>query len=320
MGKPTTTLATLRPDLGGSVEEIDLALDRQGFIGLDLMPPFETQLQAGPFGVIPREQLLQHPDTKRGPRGVYSRGDWKFETLTYATEENGREQTVDDREAAMYGNYFDAELIAAELARDAVLRAQEIRILNKALNETNHVPSEVDVDWADPTAKVVTDVKDYCIAFWRDTGMWPNAIAFSRELYKHLQLNEEIIDKVKRVQNVTPRDVNMGLMEAAFDLPRILVAGGTQRTNNPGQATGAFGTIFPVNRVVIARVAETRSIKEPCYGRTFHWGQDGSLIGAAMEMYRSEEVRGDVARARMDTDEKEITADLARLLSMPAPA
>ena len=59
MPNPSEALATQRPDLAQSLEEFDLEADRAGFIGLDILPVFEVDVQAGNFGIIPLEQLLQ---------------------------------------------------------------------------------------------------------------------------------------------------------------------------------------------------------------------------------------------------------------------
>ena len=48
MPAPTSTLATLRPDLAGSFMQFDLALDRQGFIGYQVAPIIDVQKQADP--------------------------------------------------------------------------------------------------------------------------------------------------------------------------------------------------------------------------------------------------------------------------------
>ena len=49
--------------------------------------------------------------------GSYGRGDYEFEDVYYATKEQGWEEPVDDRDAKMYADYFDAELVAASRGR-----------------------------------------------------------------------------------------------------------------------------------------------------------------------------------------------------------
>ena len=85
MASPTAALTQSRPDLSASFEEFDLEMDRQGYISHRVLPTIDVGAQAGRFGIIPVEQLLQNRDTARAPGSGYSRGKWNFETTTYAT-------------------------------------------------------------------------------------------------------------------------------------------------------------------------------------------------------------------------------------------
>ena len=68
-------------------------------------------------------------------------------------------------------------------------------------------------------------------------------------------------------------------------------------------------------KAFLFRRATGQNLREPQYARTFHWGADGSNIGAVVESYRSNTRRADIIRARMDTDEKEIYADVAQVIT-----
>jgi hypothetical protein len=128
MPTPNEALATLRPDLGGSFQDFDHEMDRQGFIAARLLPVIEADVSSGTFGRIPLAQLLKNADVKRNSRSGYPRGDWEFQDETFATKEYGFEEPVDARDEKLYGNYFDAELVSAGLARDTVLREAEKRV------------------------------------------------------------------------------------------------------------------------------------------------------------------------------------------------
>ena len=66
---------------------------------------------------------------------------------------------------------------------------------------------------------------------------------------------------------------------------------------------------------MVARVAETQDHREPCIGRTFHWGEDGSTIGGTVETYRDENIRSDIVRNRLDVDEKRLVIESGHLLT-----
>ena len=126
MASPSTSLATLRPDLARSLEQFDLAMDRRGFVGMQCVVPLPVYAAGGNYGIIPLEQLLQNRTAKRTDSGDYQRGQFTFQAnLTFATQEYGLEERVDDNQSAVYAAYFDQERIAAARSYDGVLRARD---------------------------------------------------------------------------------------------------------------------------------------------------------------------------------------------------
>lgn len=318
MPRPSSSLATLRPDLGGSMEEFDLAADRAGFIGLRVLPVFETALQAGNFGIIPIEQLLQSRDTARAPGSGYSRGSFKFEPATYGTKEHGAEEPIDDREAKMYANYFDAEVVSAQRARDVVLRNLEIRAAALVFNASTFSAHAVTNEWDDAAlATPITDVEASIRRIWAASGLWPNALIINRLVFRNLRNCAQIIDRIESSgagSATKPTDITAAMLAQCFDLDEIIVAGSPKNTADEGQAV-AISPIWSGEYAMVARLMRSNDIREPGLGRTIHWGADGSQIGTVMETYRDETIRGDVARARMDTDEKLFHIEAADLLS-----
>ena len=65
MPSPSSALSTQRPDLAASLEEFDLMMDAEGFIGHRVLAFQDVAKQSGKFGVIPIEQLLQAKETAR---------------------------------------------------------------------------------------------------------------------------------------------------------------------------------------------------------------------------------------------------------------
>lgn len=316
MASPSKSLATLRPDLGGTFTEFDLAMSRQGFIGLRIMPVFEANLQASPFGKVTLESLLRSLPTTRAPGSGYNRDAWEFEDDSYATHEHGFEGVVDDRESQMYKFLLEHELITAERTRDVVIRNMEIRIADKLQDSATYTPTTVTNEWNDLTnATPVDDVEGRIQALW-DKGIIANALVISRKVFRALRRADQVIDLLKSDgagQSVEPGNVTINMLKQVFDLEHILVGNGMENTANAGQ-DASISSIWSDEYASVMRVAETNDIQEPAWGRTFHWADDGSSIGTAMESYREENVRGDVIRARMDTDEKVLYEEAHELL------
>lgn len=322
MPSPSTSLATLRPDLGGSLQEFDLAMDRAGFIAHRVLPVFETLTQAGVFGKIPIEQLLQNRETARAPRSGYSRGNWTFTTDSFACKEYGAEEPIDENEANMYAQYFDVEQISAQRAFDAVLRDAERRVSALLFNATTWNGAELTTgitnEWDDlANATPIADVEAAVRLVYGGTGLWPNALIINRLVFRNLRNCAKVIDRIMSLgagNPAKPSDVTTQMLAQVFDLPYILVAGGTENTADEGAAfVGA--PLWSNEYAMVAKIATSNDIAEPCLGRTFHWGADGSTIGGTVESYRDEKVRGDVIRVRHQVHEKVLYTECAHLLS-----
>lgn len=320
MPHPSSTLATLRPDLASSLEAFDLEADRRKFIGQRVLRPIDVAVQAGVFGKIPIEQLLQKRETKRAPGAAYSRGDWKFTSDSFACEEHGDEEPVDDREAAMYASYFEAEQFAAQLGRDIVLRNREIEIAAAIFNPTTFASytTGVTTEWSTAATCVpITDVKTAKQAVWSQCGLWPNAAIMNQKVFENLRHCAQVIDRLAGQgagSSVRPADIGTAQIAALFDLPYILVAGGAKNTADEGQ-DASLDWVWDDEYCMIARIAETVNPKEPCLGRIFHFTPDGSSVEGTVESYRDETHRADIIRVRNDMDVKIIMAQCGHLLS-----
>lgn len=322
MPSPSEALSTLRPDLGGSFEDFDVAMDRLGFIGTRVLPPLEVQRASGTFGRIPLAQLLKNADTKRTSRAGYPRGDWEFEQESFATEEYGFEEPVDRRDVNLYRDFFDAEMISAELARDTVLREAEKRIAAMIFNATTwagaSLTTGVATEWSTiATATPIADVEAAVRKVYEGTGLWPNALIMDRIVFRNLRNCTQIIDRITASGAGSPAkasDITTDMLARVFDLPYILVGGSSKNSANEGQ-TATPVQIWDDEYAMVARIGTTNNIKEPCLGRTFHWSEDGSQMGGTMETYESPEVRGTVVRCRHEVDELVIEKKFAHLLS-----
>lgn len=321
MPQPSTTLATLRPDLADGLQEFNLAADRRGFIGQLVLPVFEAAKQSGVFGKIPTEQLLKSRETKRAPGSRYLRGDWKFTTESFATEEHGVEEVIDKREAELYREYFDLEMVSAERALDGVLRAMERRIaalVFDASTFTGDQTTAVTIPWSTHNnATPVDDVMNAAQSVWEETGVWPNTLVVNRIKYRDLKRCAQIIERIESAgagSATKAADITPEMLARVFDLGQVLVAGGAKDSANEGQDK-SIASIWSSDYAQVCRIAETPDLREPCLGRIFHWGEDGSQIGGTVETYYQEDVRGDIVRVRHDVDEKVLFTDLGHLLT-----
>lgn len=313
---PSSSLATLRPDLASSLEEFDLAADRMGFIGHRVLPVIEVASASGNYGVIPLEQLLQTRETRR-TNGGYSRGNWTFEDASYTTQEHGAEEPVSDKYSKMYASYFDAEMIAAQRAYDAVLRNAELRAANLLFNAVTFSATAVGTEWSvAATCTPMTDIEAAIQRVWDNTGIWPNTLIINRKVFRNLRHAASIIDRLKYSgrDDVKADNITASMLAELFGLDQVLVAGAGQNTAKKGQ-TAAMSSVWSDEYAMVTRVEQGMDMSAPCIGRTFHWGEDGSSVGGTLETYRDETVRSDIVRVRHQTEEKLTYPACGELLS-----
>jgi hypothetical protein len=323
MPSPSSSLATLRPDLA-SFLEFDLESERAGFIASQVLPVVDVASQAGNFGKIPLEELLQQRDTLRAPGSGYSRGKFTFLPATYVALENGTEEVVDDREAKMYAEYFDAEQVSTMRAFSFVLRNAEQRVADLLFNATTWagpaLTTSVGNEWDKnhvTDATPIADVEAAVQKVYDGSGLWPNALIINRKVFRALRNIDEIVERINSegAGNASkPSDITAAMLAQVFDLKYVIVAGSSKNTANEGQAATP-GQIWSDEYAMVAKIAESNDMKEPCLGRTFHWAEDGSSIGGTVESYREEAVRGEVIRVRHDTAELVLYKEAAHLLS-----
>ena len=318
MPKPSTQLSRSRPDIAESMVEFDLQANNNKMIATQLLPVFEANAQAGNFGRIPLESLLEESKTDRASGGSYGRGDYEFEDVFFATKEQGWEEPVDDRDAKIYADYFDAEMIAADRAQSKILVNQEKRAAAITFGNGSINTTAAGTVWSTAaSATPVTNVETAVQAVWARTGLWPNAIVMSYLLFRELRQCSEVLDRIESSgagDQTRASDVTTAQLAAVFDLDHVLIAGGSRNTAKKGQ-TASVAQIWDKTKCMVATVATGQDLREPCIGRTFHWSEDGSSIGGTVESYRAEDLRSEIIRCRHETQEKLIYPEAAEIIT-----
>ena len=319
MASPSSSLATLRPDLAGSLMEFDLEMNLNGFVGSQVLPVINVDRESGKFGKIPLEQLLQSADTKRAAGAGYSRGNWSFTDESFVCEEYGHEEPVDDREAKIYADYFDAELVSTLRARSTIMVEAEKRIAAAVYNETTFSGQITTVtnEWDDATnCTPIVDVNTAINLAYDRTGIWPDSLVINKKVFRNLRASDKVKDAIASSGAGDPTkqsDITVQMIAQCFDLRNVFVAGGSTNSAAEGQ-TAVPAQIWSDEYAMVFKAASSDDIREACLGRTFHYGGDGSQANGAVESYRDENVRADIVRVRHDVDEKILYSEVGQLL------
>lgn len=301
---PTEQFATLRPDLAETLVEFDLQADQMGFVGLRIAPAMEVARKLGQFPRIPLKELLKQRNTERSPDGRYNSGEGKATKDFYSCTEHGLEERVDETEAEMYREWWDAEQLAADRCRDAVIRNHNARVIAAALGIAHTTPAGT--AWTNLSgSSPIANIRTAKLAVRARTGAVPNVLVIDYERWEMLKDNEEILERVKYSGHTNP---NRGAMTKAavaqaLDLEEIVVSGSLTNEANEVQAAELASMWDPSEALLFVR-ATGNNLRRPHFMRTFHWGADGSRIGGLVESYDDRTRRSEIVRCRMDTDEK----------------
>jgi len=301
---PSNSTAILRPDLAMAAYEFSLGAATAGYIGTMVLPYFETDLQAAEYPVIPLEALLSIPETERRSGGAYARDDFQYGKDKYGCTENGFEEPVDDSTAKSLARYFDAEMVATQRCMNTILRRQEKRIADMLYNETNFAPHAVGKAWSDDAADPFDEVSSGKEAIENLTGITPNTLIINRSQSRKLSMCPALIDRIKYTNpNVQRGQVSAQLFAQYFDVDRVLIAGGIYNAAQKGLDASIAKMWSDTYAMLCVTSGGGQDLKEPSLGRTFLWTGDSPQPVVA-EMYREEQIRGNVVRARQNTDEK----------------
>jgi hypothetical protein len=314
---PSATLGQARPDLRDGLEEFDLAANQMGYIGLQIAPAIEVVTQNGRYPKIELKELLKKKkDVKRASGAAYARDARKGTSDTYETSEYGAEEPVDARNAAIYGDWWDSELLAAQGARDQVLQNLEDLVMAKVTAVSN--TTAAGTAWtthatADPLANVMTAKK----AIRNRTGIVPNAMAIEWDRLMDLLQCTAVVDRIKYAGFDDPKAAvlkNLSIMAGIFDVEHFFVAGAMKNTANDA-AAASLSTVFDKTNALVFVHSSDRNLKRPRWCNTFHWGEDGSEIGGVVEEYDEPQTRAKIIRARLEVDVKVVYPEAAELIT-----
>jgi hypothetical protein len=319
--KPQTGTELPRPDLGVIAREFFLELEQAKFISQQIMPIFPVTEKAGVFPILPADDFMKLPDTRRAPRAEYAQSDWEFKTGTYTTEENGFQDLVYDDEARLYGSWFDAEVIAAQRCIDVIIRNQEKAVLDLASSVANAVDGHTaTTPWTSVSADLLKDSILAQKTAKQATGLNLNDLmVMSGELFLDILENTKIQEQTAAATNPillqNGIESKKSVVATYLNVGQILLADAQYNSAKKGKPA-SYSYIWPKNIVALIRPGTTaKNLQFPGFGRTFSWetdlvsrelrGRRVSTINLAdhivVEEYRNSATRGQVIRARTYT-------------------
>ncbi len=306
----SSTLVTPRDDLGLGFDGIDVEALRLGYVGLIIAPLIDANMALGQFKKMDIKAWLQPRLTARNADGSYQRIGSEFGLGQFVCEEHGLEAAVDYRDAAVFGDLIDAEMVAAELCRHGVLEAHEKRVITLCEGLT---PTTVTNKFDDDAANITQDFVAYKATFRAQCGFNPTSLVVDTKVVDHLMENGSVQDKFVGSSDRTARAIALRGLAAALGLDEVIESGGMKNTVASPKAPALVST-WNADKALLFRRSTAPTLRTPQFMRTIHWSGNGSLPGATFEEYEEPQKNGKVVRLRHDVDEVVINSECAMLL------
>lgn len=312
------TYSTPRLDLGVTMMEHVTQMNE--FIGAKVLPVFRTPKQAADYSVITKETILQRAVARRAARANYNRINFGAKDRSYRCEEFGLEIPVDDQERALYMSDFDAESAAMQVLGRVLALEREIRVKDAVFNTTTFTGASLFTDksgtpWSTASTDWIAHVLDAKELVRKNCGMVPDSLVIGAETLTNLYKNTKTKDQFKGIDVITLEALERAILSVT-GLRNLIV--GNARFNSAAEGETFSGDdVWSKKYAMVAVLApgEGAALPTPSLGRSFLWIED-SPVDYVVEMYREEQSRGDIFRARHNLHEKINDPNFGHLLQV----
>lgn len=291
------------------------------FIGTRVLPIFNSVKKTANYPKITRESLNQAVDAKRAAGSNYNRSGIKAEDGTFACEEYGLEDALDDSQRALYASDFDAEFAIGRGVAYKLQIEQEKRIATEVFNTALFTGASLYTDnsgtpWDAAGTGVIAQVDAAKEKVRLNTGMRANSVVMSETNFIRLKANTEIRAAIQYTARTDEETIRNAIADL-FGVSQVLIAGSVKNSANSGQ-TFSGSDIWSDDYVMVAKLAMNgQDLMEPGLGRSFLWTED-SPENVVAEMYRDDKVRSDILRVRQHVDEVIVDKYFGHLMKVDA--
>jgi hypothetical protein len=343
MGAPSTAITRL--DLSLTYQEFSLLANIKKFIGLLVLPPLGVEQEAADFAKVVIASLLgKVEETKRAPRAGYNRDTWEWTKDSYALEEHGVEEPVDDATVERYGDVVRVEQLAVIRAIHRVLLRLEYDIAAAVFNTTTWngaaLTTAVSVPWTTKaTADPVANIDAAHDKINASCGQDANTLVLTKKAFRAIIRSDRVEGLLKYDASELMLAMNSGTnqnmiaqvvsgLKELLSVDNILIGRGFTNTADKG-LTPSLARVWDDTKAMLCCVNNDGFDGDlespfPCIGRTVFstkndeplpGANDGGLGSLLMDEYRDESVRGSIIRPRNKRQVKIIHPEAGHLLT-----
>ncbi|MCI0357234.1 MAG: major capsid protein [Planctomycetaceae bacterium] len=326
MSAPSTAITRL--DLSFAYGEFDLLANLAKFIGLRVLPVVGVAQEAADFAKVKIASYLSKvEETKRAPKANYSRDYYEWTKDSYALEEHGVEEVVDDATVERYGDVVRAEQICTMRAINRILQRLEFDIAAAVFNTTTWTGAALTTAVATPwttkaTADPVADIDAAHDKVSAGCGEDANTLVLSKKAFRAMVRTDRVEGLLKfdasglllatqDGQNLNAVPEAASGLKQLLQVENILVGRGFKNTADKGLAA-SLSRMWDETMCMLAVIRDDGLDGDlenpmPQVGRTIFStkndeplpaSDDAGLGSLIFDEYREEQVRGSVLRPR----------------------
>jgi hypothetical protein len=255
----------------------------------------------------------------RSPYSAYARGTRAFVQDTYTALEYGYEEAVDDTVTLDVARFFDAETVAAKLAKRKLLLAHELRAAAKIFDSGTFTATNSGTAYT--TANIATfdvgaDVQealDRMLAKGESTSSAKVVIPYP--VWTRLRASTKFQNRLRGTGLSSDTILNASTQAAAevFGVSEVLI-GRASYDSAPEGVAFAAANVWANTFIWVGNVTEASS---GFFGGgaafTLNWSEYGPVIGVST--YRDESIKSNIVRASHYTAEKVVNANAGQLIT-----
>jgi hypothetical protein len=315
----TNSAAIFRGDIAGVVEQ---AKDFEaGLIGTAVMPILDVPVRAGqyPSFVLKEGQLLKSDVKNRAPYSAYARGTRAFNQDTYLALEYGYEESVDDTVTLDVARFFDAETMAAKLAKRKLLLAHELRVAAKLFDNSTFTATNSGTAYT--TANLATfdvgaDVQEAIDRLLSKGESVTNlSVIIPYPVWTRIRASTKFQNRLRGAGISSDTILNASTQAAAevFGVASVQIGRASYDTAPEGVAFAA-GNVWANTFIWVGSVTQASAgYFGGGAGFTLNWSEYGPAVGVST--YREEAIKSNIVRASHYVAEKVVNANAGQLIT-----
>lgn len=315
----SNTAAVFRGDIAGVLEQ---AKDwESNLIGTSVLPILNVPVRAGqyPSFKLKEGQLLKNDVKNRAPYSSFPRGTRAFNYESYTALEYGYEEAVDDTITADINRFFDAEVIAAKLARRKLLLAHELRVASAIFNTSNFTSTNSSTAYTSANLATFDIGYDVQLAIDRllANGESQNnlRVVIPYPVWTLVRASTKFQNRLRGIGLSTDTILNASADAAAqvFGVQQVLIGRASYDSAPEGIAFSA-AQAWSNTYVWVGSVTEASSgYFGGGAGFTLNWSEYGPAVGVFT--YRDETIKSNIVRAAHYVSEKIVNTNAGQLIA-----